>query len=214
MRKKLTVIGALVAIFALMIGGATFALFTDTATNSNSELTAGNVDIACSRNNGDGHPGPMFYSTAEQGEVGGADINPTGENIIGLWAPGDSHSRYLNLQNTGSLAAKISKVTANITNSTALSATEYDEFSQMMNVQILYKWDTAQEKVLYDGPLAGLLNGWVDIPAADIPVLASGCLSEVLKFTCSLDIEAGNDIQGISPVVDFSIYAEQYKNNN
>jgi spore coat-associated protein N len=96
---------------SLIIGGSTFALFTDSASNTNNTFKAGTLDVTAERDDVPNY-GPMFYTNSpDNGNVVGA--MPTG-----YWAPGDKHTRALFLENTGSLEAKLKSVSIIPTNST------------------------------------------------------------------------------------------------
>ncbi len=215
MKKRLFLMAIAVALVSLMVGEATFAIFTDTAANTNNTFTAGTVRIETLRNQGDTVPGAMFYTTPEQGLVYNGD--PTNPNHLGLlptgaWAPGDSHERQLDVLNAGSIPVKLTKIKADVESTSDIQPGDaaYNEFINKMHIKV---WMSGSGKVLYDGTLAGLLNGWVNIDPANIVNIAvqnNGSISNVhLTFTATLDKSAGNVLQAINPVFSFSIYAEQ-----
>ncbi len=156
----------------LIAGGATYALFTDTASNTNNTFTTGTIKIEQDRDSGDTVPGPMFYSSASNttnpkgdypyDEYTGHDL---GGDIPGGWAPGDTVTRAMNIFNRGTLDAKVTKLKANVNSQGVKSGEAYDEFISNMNIKVVY--DGTVDRTLYDGPLSNLLNGWVDI---DIPM--------------------------------------------
>lgn len=213
MTKKLLLTAVAVLLVSLLVGGATFAIFTDSATNSGNTFSAGRVDISAVRNQGDSVPGPMFYTTAEQGRTtdGQDGLLPTG-----IWAPGDSHMRQLDVYNLGSLAVKLTKIKADVDPASGIQpgSPAYTEFINKMNIKVEL---SGSSKVLYNGPLAGLLGGWVDIAPGDIVPLAGSTLlgtpTAHLTFTATLDKSAGNVLQGTNPIFSFSVWAEQQKNN-
>jgi hypothetical protein len=88
------------------------------------------------------------------------------------------------------------------------SGAAYDEFISKMKIEVRYP---AQNKLLYEGPLSGLLNGYVEVPAFLINKPPSGPAN--ITFKASLDKSAGNAIQGESFVFDFTFEAEQARNN-
>lgn len=79
MRRKFFMSMFMIALMAALVGGATFALFTDTATNAGNTFTAGTLDISL-----DKPDGTKYF-----------DIS----NI----APGDSGSATVTVKNEGSL---------------------------------------------------------------------------------------------------------------
>lgn len=200
---------------SLVVGGATFALFTSNAQNT-SEGKAGTIVLTQERDQGDSIPGPMFYS-AESDPTGlfpydttkNVPDAPPGAEALGGWAPGDKATRAMNLYNKGSLDARVKKLKATINPLGITSGVAYDQFIQKMNIKVMYP---AQSKTLYDGPLAGLLNGYVTIPSFIIAKNPSAAAN--ITFEASLDLSADNSIQGKSFVFDFTFYAEQKRNNN
>lgn len=120
---------------SLAVGGATYALFKGEATNASNSVTAGELEITAKRNDVP-NVGPMFYSHNVTGNYGGM---PTG-----FWAPGDKHTRGLFLENTGSLEAKLTTLTAKPADSNGnaiTSGTQYDDdllFARQAKVKI---WD-------------------------------------------------------------------------
>lgn len=115
MKKNKLAMLALSGVLAtsLVVGGATYALFTSTVTNENN-VQAGTVIITSHRDDVP-NVGPMFYTQSVAGQVGAM---PTGE-----WAPGDKHTRGLFLENTGTLGAKLRTLTVLPTNSASQPVT-------------------------------------------------------------------------------------------
>ncbi|MCA1055232.1 CalY family protein [Rossellomorea aquimaris] len=119
---------------SLAIGGATYALFKDGATNANT-VTAGELEITAKRDDVP-NVGPMFYS---ENSVGNYGAMATGE-----WAPGDKHTRGLFLKNTGTLEARLQTLTATPVDSNGIPVTsgqQYEDdvlFALQSNVKI---WD-------------------------------------------------------------------------
>jgi predicted ribosomally synthesized peptide with SipW-like signal peptide len=198
---------------SLTVGGATYALFSDSATNGNNNFTAGTVIIDQDRDMGDNIPGPMFYSASS--DPTGAypyDTNtnsyaPPGGEAFGGWAPGDTVTRAMNIYNRGTLTVKVTKLRANVNSAGVTSGAAYEEFISKMNVKVLYP---AQNKTLYNGPLSGLLNGDKDIPV--FLIQTNGGAANI-TFEAHLDNSAGNVIQGKKFVFDFTFTAEQLRNN-
>lgn len=199
---------------SLIIGGATYAIFTDSASSTNNNFTSGTINLDQTRDLGDTIPGPMFYSSTsdptgsypyDRAEV---PLAPPGSDAVGGWAPGDTVLRAMNLLNSGTLDAKVTKLSANVSTGATNSGAQYDQFIQKMNIKVMYP---AQNKILYEGPLSGLLNGWVDI-ALPFRINSNGGPSNI-TFEATLDSSADNELQGTSFVFDFSFYAEQLRNN-
>lgn len=87
------------------VGIGTYALFSAKTADTHNAFTAGKLSIVSER---DDIPmaGPMFYTSSTLGGT------PTG-----LWTPGDKNTRGLFLENTGSLSAKLSTLTASLADS-------------------------------------------------------------------------------------------------
>ncbi|MDN3016815.1 TasA family protein [Paenibacillus sp. BSR1-1] len=198
---------------SLIAGGATYAIFTDSATNNNNNFTSGTIDLDQTRDLGDTIPGPMFYSSTSDPtgkypyDKSGVPLAPPGSDAVGGWAPGDHVLRAMNLFNKGSLDAKVTKLKADISTGATNSGVGYNQFINKMNIKIMYP---AQNRVLYNGPLSGLLNGWVNI-SAPFAIYPGGPAN--ITFEATLDESADNDIMGQTFVFDFSFYAEQLRNN-
>ena len=79
MKKRLMISIMMIALVAALVGGATFAMFTDTAVNDNNTFAAGTVDIST-------NPNPVF-------------------NVPNM-APGDEVTGTLNVANDGTLDLK------------------------------------------------------------------------------------------------------------
>lgn len=213
-KKKLAAIMiSSVLVVGVTVGGATYAIFTSSATNTNNSFKAGTVILTQNRDQGDTKtiPGPMFYSAASDPtgsfpyDTNKNRYQPPGGEAIGGWAPGDTARRAMNLYNKGTLDAKINKLKANVNSAGVTSGEAYDEFIDKMNIKVIYTGQT-----LYDGKLSGLLNEYVNIQ----PILATPDGDPVnITFEANLSKEAGNKIQGQSFVFDFTFSAEQTKNN-
>jgi predicted ribosomally synthesized peptide with SipW-like signal peptide len=226
LKAKLFLLVLTVVLVAALAGGATMAIFTDTAGNTGNTFAAGTVDIEADRGMGEPLPGPMFFTTLAEGATTPGGVFPHPANVTGPWWPGRTVSRSLEVRNLGSLEVRLNQVSAAIysingqppTANPALAAS----FAGNMNVKI-YVAGHHTAKVLYDGSLATLLTGprtcvykpliapWVGIfppaPGGAWPPMAH------LVYEVTMDIDAGNDLQGIVPVVSFSVFAEQTKNN-
>jgi hypothetical protein len=148
----------------------------------------------------------MFYTNNVQGAVAGAiGINPTGE-----WRPGDTRDRSMHVENDGSLNAKITRIQAVVT---GLDDEAYEEFISNMKIRV----DSGNNHtVVTERTLANYLGDGAPViaPATDInatKVMANSYRD--LTFVATLDINAGNALQGTSPVVSFIVTAEQDSNH-
>lgn len=117
----------------LVVGGGTFALFTDSASNTGNTFTTGKLIITPKRDDVP-NVGPMFYTST----------SPTAQGTLptGVWAPGDKNTRGLFLKNDGTLQAKLTTLTATTADSSGTavtSGTDYDKdvkFAQQASVKI------------------------------------------------------------------------------
>lgn len=264
MKKKLALLISVVVLAALAVGGATYALFTDDAINKNNTFVAGTVDIDSYRDGFDTIPGPMFYTTPEEGKTP-TDPPYDGLKPTGIWAPGDTHIRSLVVYNKGSLDVVLNKIAANkisdpenintqmkvavykvlpkfLPNGTPFVALPGDDsmpYDQVEQTSLaLANWGimlanrfidvenlaqlaiehqvNVNPHLVWSGTLDQLLNGYVDLDpeiamkATGSPFVDRGCL---LAFVVQLDKEAGNDYQGADAKFDFSVLAEQARNN-
>lgn len=195
------------------VSGATYAIFTSSASNTNNSFAAGTVILTQERDMGDTISGPMFYSASSDPtgsypyDTNENPYGPPGGESIGGWAPGDKATRAMNIYNKGTLKIKINKLKANINQQGVTSGGAYNEFVDKINIKVMYP---ASDIILYDGKLSGLLNGYVNIA----PILANpGGGAVNITFKAELSKDAGNIIQGQSFVFDFTFSAEQIKNN-
>ncbi|WP_158555841.1 TasA family protein [Peribacillus glennii] len=218
----------------LTIGGATYALFTDTTSNTNNTATAGTINLVANRNHGDYTPGPMFYPDSLDPDAKHpydvTEITPSGD-ALGGWAPGDTVRRTMELSNTGSLDAKLTGIKATPREtytqylktggtrsvSGLVTGAEYLEFIEKANVLIT---NPDEEVTIFEGKLSELIfndtNTYAEVDeelelAGVTPGFGSGPLNITFKVT--LDKSASNAIQGKNFIFDFGFFAEQVRNN-
>lgn len=125
--KRVKLIGAsALTIFIGLLGGiGTYAYFNDSAVSNTQTFTAGTVDIDSYRDGFDTIPGPMFYTTAEEGATP-TDPSYPGLKPTGKWAPSDTHIRSLIVYNNGSLDAVLKQVKAEIESDPMNMASQLD----------------------------------------------------------------------------------------
>jgi hypothetical protein len=239
MKKKILVlIPTAVLALSFVIGAGTYALFTGSLTKTDNTMTAGTVILEANRDQGDPVPGPIFYPDSldplatHPYDVN--DLNPSGESKGG-WAPGDSVSRMMILNNSGSLAAKLVGIRAVVQSSytqttkdsrlgtvertvTGITASSdpsaYNEYINNMNIEVKYG-----NILVYNGLLKDLITG---DPAKYVNVLNANDLriapdkSGPLNLTCKATLynTTGNIIQGKNIIFNIDFYAEQYDNNH
>jgi len=185
-----------VALMALLLlagigGGTTLALFTAQGASSSNQITAGTLQIAADRDNGDSVPGPMFYIGS------GSGLQPTG-----LWAPGDEFRRVLQVENTGTLDAWLKQVRASLDSGSRALADK---------VAVKVTTDPAGSQVVAQGTL----GQFIDADQAFLGGPIAAAVGDVidLHFWVRLPLDADNSYQGLGSVVTFSVYAEQKAHN-
>src|SRR5690606_2805901 len=174
-KKKLATIAATgMVTVGLLVGGASYALFTDTEANSGNSFKAGTLELTQHRHDVP-IEGPMFY----------VDNNDAGEMGTGLWAPLDSHTRAMFITNTGSLDGKVTQVSAKA--KTGTDAADLANFSEQALVTIavfeapdgvifddsVYEWankefDKAFKRGMNGGVISQILAKVGQIAAADL----------------------------------------------
>lgn len=190
-----------IAAASVLVVGATMAWFTDRAASTENSLTAGTVVITGERNLGDPIPGPMFYTTREEGCISDPSWP---DHATGLWFPGMTTTRQLVVYNEGSLHVRLSGLSAVVTGISA--PTLVSAWAEKMNAKVYVSNDPSQ--VMYDGTLAGLLGGAQPTLAQPFIGAQDGANLH-LSFEVEMDESAGNNLQGLTPMVEFYVYAVQ-----
>ncbi len=192
MRKLHLLLATAATIAAFGVGGATLALLTDQAGPSSHEFVAGTLRLDGRRGGGDTVPGPMFYLGGGQG------LNPTGE-----WAPGDTQVRWFEIQNVGTLAARMTKISATMSEGADTTLAEQlfvrvtDEYGLEVAAGRLSDF-LDEEGEPFRGPA-------IELEPGDILTLT---------FEVSLPLGTTNAFQGLTAEsVTFSVSAEQVRNN-
>lgn len=218
MKSKVFLLVLSLIITISTVAGATYAWFTDTETSMGNTFTAGTVDISIDRDMGDATPGPMFYITNAEGST------PDGIEGMwetGLWMPGKSVTRQLDVRNIGTLQVRLNELKADISSINGADPASSPEltalansFAQNMNVKV-YVAGHEDDMLMYNGTLADLLTTKTCITKPPIQALRPGQHPSVMQlcFKVTMSESAGNDLQGIRPVVSFWVGAEQTKNN-
>jgi hypothetical protein len=208
--KKLALYAfVLVLMLSAAVTSATSALYTSSDSNDGNSFDSGTLVISQQRNNDSVTTSPMFYGDPTKGVNAYTEI---GMESVGGMAPGDRIKRSLVLTNNGSLDGKVTKLFANVTSGDTNPG--YKEFTRKLNVKVIKVNNRGSNSLLYSGPLSTLLteNGF-SIPANKVFNIYSDGGTAALIFKVKLAKSAGNDLQGQTYVFDFSIFAEQLKNN-
>lgn len=200
----LITLGALAAGACGVGGGVTLALFQASTAPTPTQFTAGTLAIQADRDNNDSVPGPMFY-------IGPGD----GHYPTNYWAPGDVFHRVLQVENVGSLDAWMKTVRATLTAGSA-------DLANKLEVRVTTNpgpdpnhvnpfTTPAQFTIVNAGTLGQFISA--DQAFAGGPLaLNAGDLAD-LHFWVRLPLGTGNDSQGLSTVVSFTVYAEQMAHN-
>lgn len=209
-KRILMALSSTAAVAALSVG-TTLALFSDSESGSG-EFVAGNVCITAERNDGDTVPGPMFYIKNE--EDGATPDGLSGIHETGLWAPGDSHTRTLTVNNPrecSTMDVYLTEVSARLTEGIT---DQYVEMADVLHVVVTARRDGVDIPVA-SGKLSDFLTKPVLMayPPDGDKVLLKLTGNMHMTFTVTFDPNAGNDYQDKTLVVDFIVHAEQVKNN-
>lgn len=202
---------ALVIVMSLLAGGTTLALFTaqTPVLAEDNILTAGTLSLTSERDQGDRVPGPMFYVTPAQGATPPPNSLP-GTLPTGIWAPGDFHTRTLTVFNptsSSTMDAWLDSVQASVESGNSAMADKlwveiYTPDSNNVFVKVAEGW------------LTQFLAGPVNMRFTDgsrLPCYLSG--NRQLQFKVTFDRSAGNDLQGQTLVVSFSVNGVQMVHN-
>lgn len=188
---------ALVGILGLGVTAATTsALFTNAARSQTNTFTAGTLTVGDQRDSGEQTDGPMFYTWDSD------SVSNGGVRQDGLWAPGDTSESHLNVSDTGTLNAKLTDLTATL-------ASGQQDLADELAVTV-YDGNTPNE-ILYSGSLGSLINEVQ--PFSANPVIYAGGQSDDLDFWVHMPRDAGNQYSGETAVINFSVEAQQAKNN-
>lgn len=207
MKQKLLLAVSAVTLTASIGAGATFALFSDSTNNDANTITAGTLCLTSNRNDGDTTPGPMFYVTPDQGKT---PAGLEGKRPTDYWAPGDTHTRTLNVYNPTSC----STMDAWLTHVEAEFVEGFGELANVLTVKVSTPMDGGPLTVVAEAPLSEFLAGPVKIEYPDgskIPIWLTG--ERQMTFDVTFDRNAGNEYQGKTLVINFKVHGEQMKHN-
>lgn len=185
-KKALTASVVSLVLCFLMLLGATFAWFTDTATTTVNKIQAGTLDVDIEQNTTDG------WQSVDGKELG--FVNETGEAMMNIhWEPGATYNLpTLRVVNDGSLALKYKATFSAVSGDTKLA-------------EVI--------DVLLDGRKVGTLSDLLNSTDADGFAhgnLLAGADSGELKVSLQMQESAGNDYQGLSiEGVVVTVYATQ-----
>lgn len=139
LKKKLGMGVASAALGLSLIGGGTFAFFSDKEV-SNNTFAAGTLDL---------------------------ELNPKTIVDIDNLKPGDSVKKEFLLKNNGSLAIKDVKLATKYTVTDAKGDNNGEDFGKHIKVKFIWNWDKQSEPV-YETTLADLQKADPDVVAKDV----------------------------------------------
>lgn len=204
LRKALLAV-SLVGVTAAAGVGVTYALFSDTKESAPAEFTVGTLELHGYRNQGDTVYGPMFYIDGE--DDGQTDLGEDGLYPTGLWAPGDSHRRVFEIENVGSLEARLTEIGAEI---------EQGSLDLASALQVVVRHEHDNGPIVAQGSLADFIAAPQTLAGAPI-TLGTGTWPATPKTNFRIFVElplsTGNPLQGETLKVTFFVNAEQVKNN-
>lgn len=202
--KRIWLISALViTAIATAVGGVTFAWFAATTGPSTNDFTAGTVSLSGYRGGMDTVNGPMFYITAQSGanQDGANGLKPTG-----VWVPGNSQTRVLQVENTGTVDAQLKTLSTTVTGDEALA--------RALAVQVCDDLDCTS--VRFSGSLWSLTQGAQSFSPPLVLAAGTGAGDgdvATLYFQVTLPRAAGNELQDNTLQAAFQVYADQVRNN-
>lgn len=199
------IIGLTVAALLIIgiIGGGTFAYFSDTETSVSNTLTAGTLDL----------------------NINGGDIAVTTLSVSDV-APGDSGSDNSTLANIGSLLGELDISTTEVTNTPGAGGTEYEggsgelganaELAMYIDVDQSGDWSAGDiglktDNTTYTHPTAldyAIFDNYASL-SWDATENLSASASDDFRMLWQVPTGAGNDIQGDSVSVNITFVLEQ-----
>jgi predicted ribosomally synthesized peptide with SipW-like signal peptide len=209
MSKRLYIAILVIVSISLLAGGATFAYFSDQASNTDNNFQTGTLSVKVDRNLGDPVPGPMFYTVKDEGNFPVGSLNPG--HPTGPWYPGKEETRQLIVQHgiTSTMDFKIKGFSAALRGISDLDVAS--QFADAMNVTIYESFDPTN--ILFEDNLTTLLSGEQLITPSSLRPYVSVGSNQHLSFCVKMIDGADNSLQGIKPLVDFSVFVEQAANN-
>lgn len=238
-KRLLTLIGLSILGISILTGGGTYAYFTSSATASGNQFgtfQTGTINIGSNseafqtsfqsyalmsnfaRKTVQTVQLPLYYSYIDYPAAPNpydmkTGFSPSGE-IPGGWAPGDQVERVWNIDNKAD-GSKITEIhVGNFSlkdadgNSVDSETQMYKDFLKYMQLTI---YDPDDNSIpVYTGTFEKLVT---DPQPLDTVICLSRCSSIQIPFVVNMDVNAGNDLQGLKSVLDFQLGAEQTKYN-
>jgi len=186
-----------------IIGGGTFAYFSDTETSVSNTLTAGTLDL----------------------NINGGDIAVTTLSVSDV-APGDSGSDNSTLANIGSLLGELDISTTEVTNTPGAGGTEYEggsgelganaELAMYIDVDQSGDWSDGDiglksDNTTYNNPAAleyAIFDNYASLSWNATENMSASAADDFMMLW-RVPIGAGNDIQGDSVSVNITFVLEQ-----
>jgi predicted ribosomally synthesized peptide with SipW-like signal peptide len=187
--KKIAMSALSIVTVVALVGGATFALFTDQATANDSTFASGNADLKLALDGGAGEPDAANFADSIE--------SPDFSNL----APGFTGDMTFWMKNTSTSAISLD-VVADLT---GLSGSFGSDGVNHLPDALLVKWtcDTDDNGGLQDNTPTGefSVNQWISGGTATLGTLAPGN-AIVCRMHARVPATAGNEIQGDSVTFD------------
>lgn len=210
MKKRILLSAIVVTVVCVLVGGATFAYFTDSATNSWNNFSAGTIDLQAVRDSGEPKPGPMFYFDPQEGRT---PSGITGKKPDGFWYPGKTSApKTLWITNTGSLNAYVDRISASFTDLTNDNIADDQILPKGLILTVRNNGENGQ--ILYQGALDNLRSP-VNLQSR-VLVEGNDEGTAIFYFTVNMPNDPDGDdnqYQARKIGVTFNIYATQESNN-
>ena len=190
--KRITMSAFSIVTALSLMGGATYAYFTDSVTSQNNTFSTGTLDINISQND----PDPESFDNIES---------------ISNWAPGDSQLVEFNIQNAGSLPVHLRGFAAGAWTGTFPEAFTPDpNLVQVTRVQYRLNGAGTWTNLVGDGttPLTGVFHFGTNGLETDLFNVTPGTQVN-LRLTVLFDEDAGNEYQGKTYNAKVQVHAKQ-----
>lgn len=199
MKRFWLLVTAAAVVAVMAVGGATMALFSAATPAADNQITAGTLALDAQRDQGDGVPGPMYYF-----DTSGGGGTPPNQYPTGYLAPGDGGEflhRVLQVENVGSLDAKLTKIRGSLQ-----SGSKY--LADKLELKV------TTDPFGMDVIATGTVGSFIDADQAIAPAIEAYVGDVInLHFWVEFPLDADNSYQGLDAVVTFTVYGEQLANN-
>lgn len=188
MNTKIALSGLSILASLTLMGGATFAFFSNSGTSTGNSFSTGTIDLKLS-------------DSAVNGGLAETDQDSTTVSFgaSGLAPNSCTGNQTLILKNTGSITANHVDITANNSNGTLAPFLRINNLSYGGNPVIVADSNANLFPDLQDLATSGLVN---------LAGLSAGGSANLVMDVC-LDQTAGNTLQGVTNTLDLTILLDQ-----